>query len=348
MVPKISIIVPVFKCEDFLKEMLESLLHQTLREIEIILVDDGSPDKSGEICDCFAKKDDRIIVIHQVNQGAGKARNAGLEKATGEFIGFCDSDDWVELEMYERMYHQASYYGADIVRCNTLSHETWGDRVTWCPDYTNKLLNDEIIKSKIMPLMIAPEKEAEFNKRLLKGCVCCIFKHDMLSKYNIRFKDIRNGQDYIFTSEAMWVAKSLVLMSDPFYHYRRQSTGSLSLSMKKFRNYEQRYASRSYIERLVEGTQYYPIYKKRWEQENRRFVYLDARIATVYNPSNNKNEKIHLIKEVLNSEECKEAFSKPVQGRIPFQLKVLYYLISHNHPKLLYRAINYKFNKKDE
>lgn len=152
MAPKISVIVPVYKCEAFLEEMLGSLIKQTLREIEIILVDDGSPDKSGEICDKVAKKDNRIIVIHQKNQGAGIARNAGLEKATGEYIGFCDSDDWVDLEMYEKMYEQARTNNADIVRCNTLSHETWGDRITWCPDYTNKILNATVIRSQVMPL----------------------------------------------------------------------------------------------------------------------------------------------------------------------------------------------------
>lgn len=345
MAPKISVIVPVYKCEAFLEEMLGSLIKQTLREIEIILVDDGSPDKSGEICDKVAKKDNRIIVIHQKNQGAGIARNAGLEKATGEYIGFCDSDDWVDLEMYEKMYEQARTNNADIVRCNTLSHETWGDRITWCPDYTNKILNATVIRSQVMPLMIAPEKEAEFEKRLLKGCVCCIFKHDMLNKHQIRFKNIRNGQDYIFTSEAMWVASTLVLMSEPFYHYRRQEAGSLSLSMNKFRNYQRRYEMRSIIVDLVKDSPYYPIFQQRWEQEDRRFVYLDVRIATVYNPSVDKKEKIKLIKEVLDSPECKKAFVKPVDGNIPFQLRVLYYLMSHNHPWLLYNAINFKFRK---
>lgn len=348
MNPKVSIIVPVYKCENFLGEMLHSLLQQTLPDIQIILVDDGSPDNSGMICDEYAQRDERIIVIHQENQGAGIARNAGLDKATGDYIGFCDSDDWVDINMYESMYQQALSKHADIVRCNTLSHETWGDRVTWCPDYTNKILDAEFIKSIIMPMMIAPEKEAEFNKRLLKGCVCCIFKHDMLDKYHVRFKNIRNGQDYIFTSEAMWVAESLVLMNEPFYHYRRQSSGSLSLSMNKFRNYNQRHASRAYIESLVKGTKYYPIYQNRWEQEDRRFVYLDVRIATIYNTSNDDKRKLSLIKEVLNSDECKEAYSKPIGGKLPFQLKVLYYLISHKHSWLLYKAINYKFNKKDE
>lgn len=345
MIPKVSIIVPVYKCEDYLEEMLQSLILQTLHDIEIILVDDGSPDRSGEICENYAKRDKRIIVIHQANQGAGSARNAGLTKASGEYIGFCDSDDWIERDMYEKMYQQALLNDADMVRCNTISHERWGDRITWCPEYINKKLDSSFIKSRIIPLMIAPEKEGEYNKRLLKGCVCCIFKHTLLTEYDIWFKDIRHGQDAIFTTEAMWVANSLVLMSEPFYHYRRQESGSLSLSMKKFRNYKQRYVSRNLIENLIKDSQYYPIYKKRWEQEDRRLVYLDIRIATIYNPCSSRKEKINLIKDVLNSEECKRAFTAPIVGKLPFQLKVLYYLISHNYPYLLYYAIQFKFKK---
>lgn len=345
MKPQISIIVPVYKSEAFIEEMLQSLLHQTLYELEIILVDDGSPDRSGYICDEYAAKDNRIIVIHQENGGAGSARNAGLEKATGEYIGFCDSDDWVDLEMYNKMYQQASINDVDAVRCNTLSHETWGNRITWCPECTNVVLNGDFIKSRIIPMMIAPEKEGDFNKRLLKGCVCFIFKRELLNKQNIRFKNFKSGEDFIFITEALWNAKSLILMSEPFYHYRRQASGSLSVSMERFRNYKQRFESRSIMKNIVKDTPYYPIFKERWEQADRRYVYLDCRIATVYNPSGKMKDKMKLLREVLESEECKIAFSRPIEGELPFQMRVLYYLISKNHPWLLYLAINLKFKK---
>ena len=94
--PKISIIVPVYNVEQYLAECIESIKDQSLTDIEIILVDDGSPDNSGAICDDYARKDDRIRVIHKKNGGLSSARNAGLEVAIGEYIGFVDSDDWVE------------------------------------------------------------------------------------------------------------------------------------------------------------------------------------------------------------------------------------------------------------
>ena len=99
-VPKVSIIVPVYKVEKYLRKCIDSIINQTLKDIEIILVDDGSPDNCGKICDEYAAKDTRIKVIHKENGGLSSARNAGMEVAEGEYIGFVDSDDWIESDMY--------------------------------------------------------------------------------------------------------------------------------------------------------------------------------------------------------------------------------------------------------
>lgn len=114
----ISIIVPVYKVENYLSKCLDSMICQTYKNIEIILVDDGSPDNSGKICDDYAKKDSRIKVIHKENGGLSDARNAGLKIATGKYIGFVDSDDYISVEMYEKLYNQAKKEDADIACCN--------------------------------------------------------------------------------------------------------------------------------------------------------------------------------------------------------------------------------------
>lgn len=97
--PKFSIIVPVYKVEQYLDRCIQSILKQTFTDFEVILVDDGSPDNCGVICDNYAAKDDRIVVLHQINQGLSAARNNGLDIARGEYICFVDSDDWIEHEM---------------------------------------------------------------------------------------------------------------------------------------------------------------------------------------------------------------------------------------------------------
>ena len=118
--PKISIIIPVYNVEQYLGRCMESVLNQTYKNIEVILIDDGSKDRSSSMCDEWKAKDDRVVVIHQKNAGAGAARNAGLAIANGELIGFVDSDDWIQLNMYETLINAIKKYPeADIAECKT-------------------------------------------------------------------------------------------------------------------------------------------------------------------------------------------------------------------------------------
>lgn len=116
--PKLSIVVPVYNVEEYVEKCLESILSQTFTDYEVIIIDDGSTDKSGIICDECAKKDDRVKVIHQRNQGVSAARNVGLEIATGDYISFIDSDDRIHKDMYEKMLGLAIDHDIDIVACD--------------------------------------------------------------------------------------------------------------------------------------------------------------------------------------------------------------------------------------
>lgn len=116
----ISIIIPVYDVAEYLPQCLESVCNQTYKNLEIILVDDGSTDGSGKICDEWQKKDDRIVLIHKENGGVSSARNEGLKRATGEYIGFVDADDWLEPDMYEKL--AAGIYGAEAVSCGYVDY----------------------------------------------------------------------------------------------------------------------------------------------------------------------------------------------------------------------------------
>jgi glycosyltransferase involved in cell wall biosynthesis len=122
---KISVIVPIYNMEKYLEKCLDSLLSQTLEEIEIICVDDGSKDASPEILKRYAEKSAKIISLRKENGGLSDARNYGLPYATGEYIGYLDSDDFVDTDMYEIMYNKAKEQGSDIVECNL--HHTYQD-----------------------------------------------------------------------------------------------------------------------------------------------------------------------------------------------------------------------------
>ena len=115
--PKISVIVPVYKVEKYIHKCVDSILNQTFSDIEVILVDDGTPDRCGEICDAYGEQDSRVKVIHKENGGLSDARNAGMPHASGEYIIFIDSDDYIESDMLEYMYTRLTEAGADMATC---------------------------------------------------------------------------------------------------------------------------------------------------------------------------------------------------------------------------------------
>lgn len=117
----ISIIIPVYKVENYIHRCIDSIINQTYQNLEIILIDDGSPDRCGEICDDYAKKDKRIRVIHKRNEGQSEARNQGLALATGKYIGFVDSDDYIKNNMFEVLYHNIIEYGVQIAIGNIVT-----------------------------------------------------------------------------------------------------------------------------------------------------------------------------------------------------------------------------------
>lgn len=127
--PKISVIVPVYKVENFLDRCVESIVGQTYENLEIILVDDGSPDNCPSMCDKWAEKDRRIKVIHKENGGVSSARNAALDIVSGDYIGFVDSDDWIDPGMYEFLYENSQKYDADISYCGTFYNYEDGTQV---------------------------------------------------------------------------------------------------------------------------------------------------------------------------------------------------------------------------
>ena len=121
--PKLSVIVPVYNTEKYLRECIDSILAQTFTDFELILVDDGSTDGSGIICDEYADKDPRVQVIHQQNGGATVARRSGVRIARGEYVTFVDSDDWIDSDFYAPMIEKIKETGADVLVCNTLTSD---------------------------------------------------------------------------------------------------------------------------------------------------------------------------------------------------------------------------------
>ena len=215
---KVSIIVPVYNTEDYLDRCLTSLTGQTLEEIQIVLVDDGSEDQSGIICDTYAAEDDRITVIHKENEGQGIARNAGLAVAMGEFVCFVDSDDHIRKNTCKRLYSIMKNSEADIC---TFGYEidSPDGRCVRIPQIRNGIYSGKKVTEKFLPHFFGDDP-ADDELRGFSSCMSC-FRADIIKENNISFPSEREylSEDTVFCLEYCKHVKTAITVSDIFYHY---------------------------------------------------------------------------------------------------------------------------------
>lgn len=212
----ISVIVPIYKVEKFLNDCIQSIVNQTYQNLQIILVDDGSPDHCGDMCEEWAKQDKRIEVIHKENGGLSDARNAGLLRATGAFIAFVDSDDWIEPKMYENMMAALIAEEADIVACGIMD------------SYFEKKVEHS------MPYRVGSSEE--FLKFIYEDTTFPVSAVNKLYRKhcwnNLRFPKGKLCEDAFTTYLLVDQAKRIVQIPDILYHYRIRES---SIMTTKFR-----------------------------------------------------------------------------------------------------------------
>lgn len=239
--PKVSIIVPVYNAEKYLERCINSLKNQSLESIEIILVDDSSTDSSLEICKKFAAEDSRINVIHKVNEGAGYARNAALETASGEYIGFADSDDYVEKNMFETLYNKAVQYNSDLVMSgvlfvdgNMFSEKGECIRKTYFDKDTHFVTEEALQKLRMGIVGATPEDidDSKYGMSIWKN----LFKTEIIKKNGISFKSEREmlSEDALFMIDYISFISKATGINEAFYNYCRNEA-SISKSYKKDR-----------------------------------------------------------------------------------------------------------------
>lgn len=211
---KVSIIVPIYNVEQYLPKCIESLLEQTLQEIEIILVDDGATDRSSEICDIYALKDHRIKVIHKINGGLSDARNVGIEVAQGEYITFLDSDDWVEPNLYEYLYSLAKKEDADIAQCDYI--EVYAEDIQI--DFRQHIKETIHTGAEALGLL--------FGEEYVKTVVVWNKLYRRILFEEIRFPKGKVHEDEFTTYKVIHKANKLVNSNIPMVYYR-QREGSI-------------------------------------------------------------------------------------------------------------------------
>lgn len=224
--PKVSILMPACNVEKYLHECMDSVIKQTLKDIEIICIDDGSKDSTGEILDDYAKKDERVKVIHKVNTGYGHSMNVGLQNATGEYIGIVETDDYVDPDMFEKLYEAAKKYDADIVKSNYYTYVTNPEpKSTFYGVLEQFQKYDEVFE---------PLEFQEIYR--VQPCIwTAVYRKEMLKEYGVWFNETPGAsyQDTAFAFKAWTSAKRAVLVKDAFLHYRIDNANSSVKSTAK-------------------------------------------------------------------------------------------------------------------
>ena len=221
-IPKVSVIIPVFNSENLLNDCLMSVKNQTLTDIEIICIDDGSTDNSHNILEDFSKNDDRFKVFHQENFGAGFSRNVALEKSTGEFILFLDSDDWIENDACEKLYNQANNLSSDLVLFDAVRHLPENQSMDlihflgdgYNKDFSSLSFDYEFVKDKVL--------NAYFGVIWSK-----FYKRSFILENDIEFPTHKLYNDVEFHVKSMLLAKRISYFPKIFYHYNRIGQDSL-------------------------------------------------------------------------------------------------------------------------
>lgn len=210
----ISVIIPVYNVEPYLRRCLDSVLAQTYKNLEIIVIDDGSPDYSGMICDQYAQRDQRMKVIHQENGGLCAARNAGMKIATGKYIGFVDSDDWIAPEMYEELYRNLKEYDADIVSCSYFRVKPERDTTSRCDGEIHVYNRKQAMKEMISQFTI---RTTFWNK---------LFRREMFD--GLEFPEGRTYEGAILMHKVFDHAQKVVHVGRPYYYYFDNATSIIN------------------------------------------------------------------------------------------------------------------------
>lgn len=263
---KVSVIVPIYRVEKYLKQCIDSIICQTYSNLEIILVDDGSDDCCPKICDEYAEKDSRIKVIHQKNQGQDAARKAGIQIATGTYVGYVDGDDWIEPQMYENLMKFAVANEVDVVESGVI--DSWTN--------LNKMripfLDEGVYKDQCFSKLIAPKllySGRFFSHGVLPYLFTKLYKKELIEKYQMLSEPSRNiVDDVMCTFPCVLEARSIYISHKCFYHYRvrensakREVRSDIAYIVKKcYPNWIKRFETAIQTDKIELQIQYFTMY----------------------------------------------------------------------------------------
>lgn len=322
--PLISVIVPVYKVENYLDRCVKSIVDQTYKNLEIILVDDGSPDNCPELCDFWAKKDDRIKVIHKYNEGLGLARNSGLKIANGDYIAFVDSDDYIDLCMYEVLIQKAISSNADIVYCGHHFENEYGifsDVI----DFEKEMVfeKEQLLELSLKYLGISGRRP------LMMSVWHSIYRKEVVT--NTFFFSEREvvSEDLHYQLSAILNCNRIIYLPHAYYYYCFNSKSlSHTFMFEKFNGFKAltRHLFELYRQYKQENTAYYFFFYKS----------LGMLRHIISNKSLSREKGKIYIEMIAKDDIWNECIPNIVIKRLPKHLRIMHYILSVKSGRLLY------------
>ncbi len=339
---KVSVIVPVYRVEEYLSKCIESVLNQTYHDFELILVNDGSPDNSGKICDEYAKKDSRIKVIHKENGGPASCVNRGIKESTGEYITFSDSDDWLEPDYLKELYNGIYDNNCDMAICDYKKVYAQKEiNVNSCK-ISEGISNKRTIKNDILPFIITEQSKNESSLIAHSRCAK-IFKRELLiNNFKYFREDVRWGEDFLMTLSCLCDCEKINYLKGLYLYNYRFNHNSLTQSYNKtyFKEY---YELTKHLKTIAEE-------KNISENNQIYYQYINCFISAVNVITftfgkYKRSEIIKEIKKVINSEEL-SGFKFKKNIPLNKKQKIYMFLIRNRLSLLIYILLLYFHIKK--
>ncbi len=336
---KVSIIVPVYNVEQYLRQCLDSVVAQTYTDREIIIVNDGSTDSSFEICKEYTARYPEIILLVQENAGLAAARQTGLDAASGEYIGFVDSDDWLEPDMYEKMMAAAEETGAEIVFCNVYRNESKKE----APYLEDGFYDRERMEKEIFPRLLASfDKDKQENN--IRWCNWLrIYKKSLINEHKITFdKRFRRCQDLPFTFECTIHANSYYYLGSEYLYHNRMNYESLSKGYTK----NMWGLIKPLVEYLWNVVDNYKTYDFVPQMKLRSALFAFECADNEIKPNNIKSykEKIATIKEIMSDEATVKWIKNVDNSNFNKTIKLYTLCFKHKMPRLYYSLARYRYS----
>lgn len=328
----VSVIVPVYNVEKYLRKCLDSLLEQTYKNIEVVMVDDGSKDSSGKICDEYAKRFENFYVVHKENAGLGMARNTGFEHINGQYVTFLDSDDYLENDCVEILYNTLLKQRVDMCKGGFKRVIDSGEVISK-RGYKNELFKGDCAKKELLPRMIGSSPSQHDSVEM---CVCgAIYKVSLIKKYNLQFPSEREliSEDLVFNIDYMQYADGACTIEEMGYNYR-VNLKSLSTSYRP--------------DRFEASKHFYLEMKKKLKElsygnetmlrlDRMFFVYLRMCIGQEKKAqSKNAIMKINVIRNICEDSVLNNVIKQYPMNELRIKQRIFLNLVLHKHATLLY------------